>query len=77
MFMSSITSAQAWDQKRGPVPEEVMPDASMAVGSGYGSGKYVSEKVSLSYRYAPRIVNGGIIVHRLSSRAVCQLPPFE
>ena len=49
MFMSSVTSAQGWDTKSGPVPEEVMPEASMAVGSGYGSGKHVSEKVRPSH----------------------------
>ena len=48
MFMSSIASAQAWD-KTDPVPEEVMSDASTAVGGGYGSGKHVSEKVSPSH----------------------------
>ncbi|KAL4077419.1 putative nonribosomal peptide synthetase, partial [Scleroderma citrinum] len=45
MFTSSITSAQGWDRKRGRVPEEVMSDASLAVGGGYGSSKYVSETI--------------------------------
>ena len=49
MFMSSVASAQAWDRKRGPVPEEIMSDASLAVGGGYGSGKHASEKVGLSH----------------------------
>ena len=49
MFTSSITSAQAWDRKRGPVPEKVMSGSSLAVGGGYGSGKHVSEKVDPSH----------------------------
>ncbi|KAG6326171.1 hypothetical protein ID866_12918, partial [Astraeus odoratus] len=45
MFTSSITSTLGWDKKKGPVPEELILDASVAVGSGYGSSKYVSERI--------------------------------
>lgn len=46
MFASSITSAQGWDRKKGPVPEEILSDTSMAMAGGYSSSKYVSERVS-------------------------------
>lgn len=36
MFTSSISSAQTWDQTKGPFPEEVVCDPSVAVGNGYG-----------------------------------------
>ncbi|KAJ7731236.1 putative aminoadipate reductase [Mycena metata] len=45
LFASSIASAQSWDQTRGPVPEELQPDADVAVGNGYGESKYVSERI--------------------------------
>ncbi|KAL4077414.1 putative aminoadipate reductase [Scleroderma citrinum] len=45
MFISSIASAQSWDMNKGPVPEVVFSDASQAVGGGYGSSKYVSERI--------------------------------
>ncbi|KAJ7488848.1 putative aminoadipate reductase [Mycena latifolia] len=45
LFTSSIGSAQGWDQKRGPFPEELQLDADVAVGSGYGESKYVSERI--------------------------------
>ncbi|KAI6117045.1 hypothetical protein EDD16DRAFT_1520243 [Pisolithus croceorrhizus] len=45
MFTSSITSAQNWDKKRGRVPEDVIADVTVAVGSGYGASKYVSERM--------------------------------
>jgi nucleoside-diphosphate-sugar epimerase len=48
LFTSSIASAQSWRQKNGPFPEEVITDASVAVGSGYGEAKYVAERVSTS-----------------------------
>jgi len=47
IFTSSVASAQAWNQENGPFPEEVITDASVAVGSGYGEGKYISERVSI------------------------------
>ncbi|KAI5990800.1 putative aminoadipate reductase [Pisolithus marmoratus] len=45
MFTSSITSTQNWDTKRGPVPEDVIADAGVAVGNGYGASKYISERM--------------------------------
>ncbi|KAJ6578491.1 acetyl-CoA synthetase-like protein [Mycena capillaripes] len=45
LFTSSIASAQNWDQKRGPFPEELQLDASVALGNGYGESKYVSERI--------------------------------
>ncbi|KAF8075758.1 putative aminoadipate reductase [Lyophyllum atratum] len=45
VFTSSVASAQSWDKSRGPFPEEVITDASVAVGGGYGEGKYVAERI--------------------------------
>ncbi|KAJ6594686.1 acetyl-CoA synthetase-like protein [Mycena capillaripes] len=45
LFTSSIGSASGWDQKLGPFPEELQLDANVAVGSGYGESKYVSERI--------------------------------
>ncbi|KAI6017886.1 putative aminoadipate reductase, partial [Pisolithus marmoratus] len=45
MFTSSISSAQSWDTTRGPVPDDVITDVAVAVGGGYGSSKYVGERV--------------------------------
>ncbi|THH28492.1 hypothetical protein EUX98_g5704 [Antrodiella citrinella] len=45
LFSSSIAAAQAWNLADGSVPEEVLPDAAVAVGTGYGSSKYVTERL--------------------------------
>ncbi|KAH7928011.1 putative aminoadipate reductase [Leucogyrophana mollusca] len=45
LFTSSISSAQSWDQSRGPFPEEVQFDAGIAAGLGYGASKYVCERL--------------------------------
>ncbi|KAF5384130.1 hypothetical protein D9615_003351 [Tricholomella constricta] len=45
VFASSVGAAQGWDTPRGPVPEEVIIDASVALGGGYGEAKYVCERV--------------------------------
>ncbi|KAJ7625826.1 putative nonribosomal peptide synthetase, partial [Roridomyces roridus] len=45
LFTSSIASAQGWDQSLGPFPEELQLDATVAVGNGYGEGKYASERI--------------------------------
>ncbi|KAJ7146561.1 acetyl-CoA synthetase-like protein [Mycena epipterygia] len=45
LFTSSIASAQGWDQKLGPFPEELQLDAAVAIGNGYGESKYVSERL--------------------------------
>ena len=48
IFTSSMASALSWDQSLGLYPEEVVMDSKYAVGQGYGEGKYVSERVSLT-----------------------------
>ncbi|KAJ7622628.1 putative aminoadipate reductase [Mycena polygramma] len=45
LFTSSISSAQGWDLKLGPFPEELQLEANVAVGSGYGESKYASERI--------------------------------
>ncbi|KAJ7686385.1 hypothetical protein B0H17DRAFT_1160660 [Mycena rosella] len=45
LFTSSIASAQGWDPKVGPFPEELQLDVDVAVGNGYGESKYVSERI--------------------------------
>ncbi|KAK2461112.1 hypothetical protein APHAL10511_006891 [Amanita phalloides] len=45
LFTSSIGSAQSWDNLKGPFPEEVQLDPSVAVGPGYGEGKYATERI--------------------------------
>ncbi|KAF8120319.1 hypothetical protein EV363DRAFT_1237301 [Boletus edulis] len=45
LFTSSIGSAQAWDNLKGPFPEEVRLDPSLAVGAGYGEGKYATKQI--------------------------------
>ncbi|KAF9463989.1 putative nonribosomal peptide synthetase [Collybia nuda] len=45
LFMSSISSAQSWDKSKGPYPEETLTDSRSSVGSGYGEGKYVTERI--------------------------------
>ncbi|KAJ7496484.1 putative aminoadipate reductase, partial [Mycena latifolia] len=48
LFTSSVASAQGWDFKHGPFPEELQLDADVAVGNGYGESKYVSERILAS-----------------------------
>nr|GAT45909.1 acetyl-CoA synthetase-like protein [Mycena chlorophos] len=45
LFTSSIASGQNWDQSKGPFPEEMQLDASVALGNGYGEGKYTAERI--------------------------------
>ncbi|KZP08006.1 hypothetical protein FIBSPDRAFT_939222 [Athelia psychrophila] len=45
MFTSSICSTLGWDRAEGAFPEQVQMDVATAVGSGYGEGKYVSERI--------------------------------
>lgn len=40
-----MAAAQSWDVGMGPVPEEVLLDVNLAIGTGYGSAKYVTERV--------------------------------
>ncbi|KAF8121589.1 acetyl-CoA synthetase-like protein [Boletus edulis] len=45
LFASSVGSAQGWDYLKGPFPEEVQLDPCIAVGAGYGEGKYATERI--------------------------------
>ncbi|KAJ7117635.1 hypothetical protein C8R44DRAFT_832337 [Mycena epipterygia] len=45
VFTSSTSSVQAWDAVDGPVPEEIVHDPSVAIGTGYGGSKFVVEKM--------------------------------
>lgn len=44
-FVSSVASALGWDPNQGPVPEELLGDPCMAIGSGYGESKHVAEQI--------------------------------
>jgi thioester reductase-like protein len=56
LFTSSIATAQSWPKKMGPYPEEIQREAKYAVGSGYGEGKYVVERVKFSY-WSPMVID--------------------
>ncbi|KZP33087.1 hypothetical protein FIBSPDRAFT_943508 [Athelia psychrophila] len=45
MFTSSIGSTLGWDQAKGAFLEEIQMDVATASSSGYGEGKYVSERI--------------------------------
>lgn len=45
VFVSSITSVQSWTEKAGIVPESTIDNWKVAVGRGYGEGKYVAERL--------------------------------
>ncbi|KAJ7623601.1 putative aminoadipate reductase [Roridomyces roridus] len=44
VFTSSIASAQLWDPREGPCPEEIIDDSKVALG-GYGQSKYAVEQI--------------------------------
>lgn len=46
-FTSSIASAHKWDITKGPIPDEVLPDPSLATSSGYAASKFVVEVVRI------------------------------
>lgn len=46
LFVSSIAATHGWDAERGPVPEEVLCDPRLTIGTGYGESKFVTENVS-------------------------------
>ncbi|KAG6900035.1 putative secondary metabolism biosynthetic enzyme, partial [Termitomyces sp. T159_Od127] len=82
VFTSSVASAQGWGHPEVPVPEEVIQDAEVAVGNGYGEGKYVSERVRaipftissiLSYirRFSQILTKSGVQVASLRIGQVC------
>ena len=45
LFTSSIAAVQMWDPSRGPVPEQVITDPTVALSTGYGASKFVAENV--------------------------------
>ncbi|KAK0463067.1 putative aminoadipate reductase [Desarmillaria tabescens] len=45
VFVSSITSVQSWTGNAGVVPESTIDNWKVAVGRGYGEGKYVAEQL--------------------------------
>ncbi|EIW83469.1 acetyl-CoA synthetase-like protein [Coniophora puteana RWD-64-598 SS2] len=45
VFVSSVAAVQGWSPERGPVPEAVVDEADVALGSGYGESKYIGEKI--------------------------------
>ncbi|KZP33085.1 hypothetical protein FIBSPDRAFT_721641, partial [Athelia psychrophila] len=45
IFTSSIGSTLGLGLAKGAFPEEMQMDVATAVGSGYGEGKYVSERI--------------------------------
>ncbi|KAG6902725.1 hypothetical protein C0995_012389 [Termitomyces sp. Mi166 len=47
LFVSSIGAVQHWDKSKGAVPEDVMDDVTVALGSGYGEAKHVAERILL------------------------------
>lgn len=48
LFTSSTAVSSSWPAKRGSFPEEPIMKPDIAVGSGYGESKYVSEQVGVS-----------------------------
>ncbi|KAH0578600.1 hypothetical protein H2248_003740 [Termitomyces sp. 'cryptogamus'] len=61
LFISSIASAQSWDDTRGPVIEDVV-EPSSAIGSGYGEAKFVVERM---------LVNSGLQATSLRLGQIC------
>ncbi|KAJ6534661.1 putative aminoadipate reductase [Mycena vulgaris] len=45
LFTSSISSVQGWNPTEGLVPEEIIQDPHVAVGTGYGESKFVTEQI--------------------------------
>ncbi|KAG6865244.1 hypothetical protein C0991_004125 [Blastosporella zonata] len=45
LFTSSIGCGQSWPVSKGAYPEEIVTDASFAIGAGYGESKYVTERI--------------------------------
>lgn len=74
LFTSSVGAASGWNPKLGPFPEELQLDASVAIGSGYGESKYISERVSIHLFPACAEV---IIMARSWLHLVWTLPPLE
>jgi thioester reductase-like protein len=48
LFTSSVGVTQAWPASRGPFPEESQEDLHWCIGSGYGEGKQVSERLLIA-----------------------------
>ncbi|GJE92564.1 acetyl-CoA synthetase-like protein [Phanerochaete sordida] len=45
VYTSSVGIAGGWDTRKGPVPEDILFDPAHATGNGYGSSKYVVERM--------------------------------
>ncbi|KAJ7489600.1 putative aminoadipate reductase [Mycena latifolia] len=45
LFTSSVASAMSWTPAQGPCPEEILNDAAVAGGNGYGQSKFVAEQI--------------------------------
>ncbi|KAG6916589.1 putative NRPS-like protein biosynthetic cluster [Tephrocybe rancida] len=61
IFISSVASAQSWDDSRGPVPDDVVNDPAYALGGGYGEAKYIVERVLANSGLHTRTVRVGQI----------------
>lgn len=49
LFISSVASCMNWKNEDGPLPERPITDSRVALGLGYGAGKYVAESVRFPY----------------------------
>ncbi|KAG0695028.1 hypothetical protein DFH29DRAFT_957159 [Suillus ampliporus] len=45
VFVSSVAAAQSWELQNGPVPDLVLENPGVAVGTGYGEGKFACEQI--------------------------------
>ncbi|KAH0581464.1 hypothetical protein H2248_012544 [Termitomyces sp. 'cryptogamus'] len=61
LFISSVASAQSWDDTRGPVIEDLVA-VSSALGGGYGEAKYIVERM---------LVNSGLQATSLRLGQIC------
>ncbi|KNZ78390.1 L-aminoadipate-semialdehyde dehydrogenase [Termitomyces sp. J132] len=66
LFLSSTSSVQSWDVSRGPVPEGIIEDSSVALGGGYGASKHVFERI---------LVNSGLRATALRVGQICGAAP--
>ncbi|GJE99007.1 acetyl-CoA synthetase-like protein [Phanerochaete sordida] len=45
LFTSSVAAALNWDVSRGPIPEEILTNPEIALGTGYGASKFITENL--------------------------------
>ncbi|GJE99727.1 acetyl-CoA synthetase-like protein [Phanerochaete sordida] len=50
LVTSSVGIANRWDARKGPVPEQLLPDPEIAAGQGYAASKYVVEHILYAAR---------------------------